>query len=693
MLHIAAIRININTNKGLFGRTITFKKGLNIIRANNTSGKSSLFGAIVYGLGFEELLGSRNERALQSVFKSVVKEFSKEDKESFKESNVIQSEIYLEITNGKKNITTKRYIINDKVKSQAIEVFLGSLISEPGEGIERISMYLHDKGSATNEEIGFHKFLEDFLGVKLPEIVNQDGKRVKLYLPLISAAHFIEQKSGWSDFYANMPYYGIRDANSKVFEYLLNFDVFETAATRQEIQNQLKDIESRWEKTLDRIKNTVSRAGGEIVGIPNSAEIISADIKPYARFYRGDKHYLLNELIDNSLMQLREVQQELTTPINENLEKIQNTLYQTKELTERYEILYESLGSEISQEKESLRQYIHQLKNVSEDLKKNKDEEKLQKLGLESNLKIATSTCPTCNQSINDSLLSSKLHFTPMRIDENISYLNAQQKMIQAFIDNLKEVISDKETKLSSIENAIQINRQKIRALRKDLTSDDRLPSEEIIERKVVLERELSFLYKLRSEIEELVNQIYLISNEYKLLKGNESSVIKEYHSASDRDKLLTFENAFKNMLTKFGFTSKPVSTIKISSEKYTPVYEIKHENGLNRQVDIRFESSASDFVRAQWAYYTSLLKTSIAKKGNHFLVLLFDEPQQQSASTTSLKSFLKELETYKDEQIIVLASFQNSEDDYKEATEGLEYFNVIDLAKKDELMIQKIES
>ncbi|MDE3183966.1 MAG: hypothetical protein KGM16_11155 [Bacteroidota bacterium] len=691
MLQIQAIKININTTTGLFGRTMSFTKGLNIIRANNTSGKSSLFGAIVYGLGFEELLGSKNEKALQSVFKSLVKEFIDNNRDQFKESTVVQSEILLEITNGMKSITTRRFIVNEKIKPQAIEVFYGKLISEPEQPLERASMYLHDKGGATNEEIGFHKFLENFMGIKLPEIVNQEGKRVKLYLPLISAAHFIEQKSGWSDLFASIPYYGIRDTDSKVFEFILDFDVFESATKRQEIQNRMKEIEAKWEKVLEKIESILSRGGGEIVGIPDKPEILSNDIRPYARFYRGDKQYMLNQLISDTSEELNLVLAELKEPINKDSERIVELLNRTKEETERYEILYESLSSETSQERERLHQYTNQLKNVLEDLKKNKDEEKLQKLGLEANLKVANKVCPTCNQTINDSLLSSHIHFTPMRIDENISYLHAQQKMIEAFINNLKEVIIDKETKLSSLENAIHRNRQKIRALNKDLTSDDRLPSEEKIERKIVLERELGFLYRLRIEIEDLIIQIYALSEEYKKTKSEGSQNNREYHSSSDLAKLSIFENNFKSMLSKFDFTSKIVEIIKISQEKYKPVYEIRHENGLMRQVDIRFESSASDFIRSEWAYYTSLMKTSIAVSGNHFLTLLFDEPQQQSASTQSFKAFLKELENFKEAQVIVLASFQNSKKDFIEATEDLTNVNIIDLAEDDELMINRV--
>ena len=224
------------------------------------------------------------------------------------------------------------------------------------------------------------------------------------------------------------------------------------------------------------------------------------------------------------------------------------------------------------------------------------------------------------------------------------------------------------------------------------MVSDDRLPSEGVIERKIVLERELNFLYKLRDEIEELFSTLYSLSKEFELIKSGEAGLRKEYLSSEDKNKLIFFENSFKSLLSKFGFTSKPVDTIRISPEKYSPVYEIKHANGINRQVDIRFESSASDFIRAQWAYYTSLMKTSISKSGNHFLTLLFDEPQQQSASVNSFKALLKELETFREEQVIILASFQNSDEDYKESIKDLTYFHEIDLTINNQLLIERLQ-
>lgn len=690
MFRIEAIKIDIHTNKGLFGRSLTFKKGLNIIRADNTTGKSSLFGALIYGLGFEELLGSRNEKALQSVFKSIIKERKQGEVDTNIENTVTQSEIYLQVTNGQTSITTKRFVVHGSIKPQAVEVFHGQLLTDPGKEYDRTSMYLHDKGSASNEDVGFHKFFEDYIGVKLPEVLTQEGKRVKLFLPLIASAHFIEQKSGWSDFFANIPYYAIREAQLKVFEFILNMDVFESSANRQEIQNQFRELEERWKILNARIKSAVLKGGGEIVGVPDLPEILSTEIKPYTKFYRADKSYLLKELIDNSKEELQTILADINKPINENTDAIQAKLTETKELNEKYEVFYDSLSSEISQEKERLRQYYAQQKTVLEDLQKNKDALKINQLGLESNFKIANDICPTCNQSLL-SLLDANLVFTPMRIDENIALLNSQLKMIEAFITNLRENVLTKETKLTAVENAIQTNRQRIRSLKRDMVSDDRLPSEGVIERKIVLERELNFLYKLRDEIDELINTLFALSKEFAEIKSRETNLKKEYHSFEDKNKLVAFENNFKNMLGKFGFTSKPVDTIKISPDKYSPVYEIKHSNGISRQIDIRFESSASDFIRAQWAYYTSLMKTSINKSGNHFLTLLFDEPQQQSASVDSFKVFLKELEAYKEEQVIVLASFQNSEEDYRESIKDLTDFHEIDFTINKQLLIERI--
>ena len=94
MLRINAIKIEVNTTDGLYGTFNTFSEGLNILKGDNTTGKSTLVQSIFYGLGLEELIGGRGEKTMQSVLKDVVKGPSK------KEYQVLSSVIFLEIFNG-----------------------------------------------------------------------------------------------------------------------------------------------------------------------------------------------------------------------------------------------------------------------------------------------------------------------------------------------------------------------------------------------------------------------------------------------------------------------------------------------------------------------------------------------------------------------------------------------------------------
>ena len=92
-MKINAIKIDINTTNGEFGSFYEFKSGLNIIRGNNSTGKSTLFQSIIYALGLEELLRGKNADTMQSVLKDSVEDNDK------KLHKVLQSSISLEIEN------------------------------------------------------------------------------------------------------------------------------------------------------------------------------------------------------------------------------------------------------------------------------------------------------------------------------------------------------------------------------------------------------------------------------------------------------------------------------------------------------------------------------------------------------------------------------------------------------------------
>ena len=59
---------------------------------------------------------------------------------------------------------------------------------------------------------------------------------------------------------------------------------------------------------------------------------------------------------------------------------------------------------------------------------------------------------------------------------------------------------------------------------------------------------------------------------------------------------------------------------------------------------DMKFDSSASDNIRAIWSYTLALLQTSKKQIGNHPGVLIFDEPTQHSVGAEDANAFLKVL-------------------------------------------------
>ena len=248
MIKINGLRINIINKKGLFGNEFTFEKGLNIIRGNNSSGKSTVFQSLLYGLGMDELIGGKNTAALQYVLKEKIIV----DDDTIP---VIESNVLLEIENTKGEIITiQRYIVNEKFDSRYVKVYKGSLITNSIKSdIDYLEMYLHDKNAAQNQEFGFHAYLEKFLDILLPKVNYTDGSERKLYLQALFPSFTIEQKNGWSDFLSTIPYYKIRDPKSKVIEFILNLDVLENQKKKTNLNFDKKIIEHQWVEILAKL--------------------------------------------------------------------------------------------------------------------------------------------------------------------------------------------------------------------------------------------------------------------------------------------------------------------------------------------------------------------------------------------------------------------------------------------------------
>lgn len=79
--------------------------------------------------------------------------------------------------------------------------------------------------------------------------------------------------------------------------------------------------------------------------------------------------------------------------------------------------------------KSKLASYKKQLLDIKDDLRRNKDIQKLNILGASINMSTAENLCPICKRDTSGlSLLPEEVKETPMQLEDNISYLEAQKK-------------------------------------------------------------------------------------------------------------------------------------------------------------------------------------------------------------------------------------------------------------------------
>lgn len=670
MLKINNIKIEVNTNNGVFGAFHKFDLGLNIIRGNNTSGKSSLFQAIVYALGFEELIGGKFEKTMQSVLKDQV-EYPKDNFQ-----NVLQSYVLLEIENSRNEIVSvRRFVQSPNRKSQLIDVFEGSLLEN--ESLDSRPMFIHDSGGASNEYYGFHLFLEEFLNWDLPKVLTNKGDLRKIYIQQIASSFIIEQKSGWSDFFATMPIYGLNNKEARVVEFILDMDVYGNKMKKQELNINKRILENDWLSLARRLERFAEKGGGKLAGVPHTPMIINNPNEINILLSKEENEYSISDFLDLLLEELDNLDKKESFRIKDKISIDEKVIQEKEELLNQISFDIEMISSELTFDKQQLKNFNDQLVNLKDDLRKNKGALKVQKLGAEISLKVSENHCPTCNQEINDSLLPLSIKQVPMRIEDNIDFLNAQIRMLDVNVEGLESKISKKENGLLKLRNSQNDIRGEIRDLKKELISDDRLPSIVDIEYKLNLKKKVEFYSKYLEDFTDLQDELLISSNQWKKLLEDQADLKGNALSADDISKLNSLTNNFKRLLEKFNYSSKAISDIAISEDSYLPLAK---KPGGDLYYNIRFDSSASDFVRSIWAYTCSLYKTSYEKKGNHPNLLMFDEPKQQDMSIDDFSRFLKELSNYKEAQTLLFASFENSNETFKKATSEIEFnLNFID--------------
>lgn len=632
MLKINRLKIIITTAQKKFGFDEKFNEGVNLISSyENTKGKSSIIESIYYCLGIEELIGGRNDKILKSVFRSKI-EFNNI------EYVPLDCKFYLEIENSKKEVVTinrntSKISIQD---SKLITVYEGN-IDESISGKSNFEEYYTNLPGAATQERGFQVFLENFLDWELPEIPTYDEVERKLYMQVVFASMFIEQKRGWSDILIGIPnIFKIKEPKKRVVEFLLGLDTIEVEKKKAYIKKMEEEINLKWKNLYEDIIEEMKESNCDSndiylkpkILLDNYTETLNIQVE------ENEQYIDINEKINKLNDEITALKQ--TKPIVGMInDKLQIDLEENKEKLNSLELMLIKENEKENAEKFGLNKLNKILENINLDLNNNKDAKKIMELGSIKNTSIGKKVCPLCNSKIEDSLLLSQKNYNTMSIEENIEHLKQQKKLIEYAIGNRKLNINNYSDNRDKIKSEIIKLRRIIRSQINDLYEKDDSLSETSIYTKVDLQNQMEELEILKEKYFNYKRKFYDLSEELKNVLNEKEKLPKDKFTERDKEKISKFEQCFKEKIEKYGYKSENVSNIQISMDKLIPTID---------GFDMRFDNSGSDNIRAIWAYTISLLIVSRDMLGNHPNILIIDEPMQQSVIEEDLFSFIDDL-------------------------------------------------
>ncbi|WMJ22677.1 hypothetical protein RBG61_11855 [Paludicola sp. MB14-C6] len=652
MLRINRLRVEINTANGVYGIDESFQSGLNFVASlDNTCGKSSILAAVYYCLGFEQILGGAGgigSKVLTSAFKTTIED-------NGKPWTVTESGAYLEISNGNETRTIYRNIKSEIKDNRLMTVYYGSYDSIGDYKTVSEDYYVNIQNAATSEK-GFHAFLEEFLHMNLPLVRTSDGNERKLYLQLVFASMFIEQKHGWSDILSGMPIFGVRESKKRIVEYVLGLDTLKNGKERDRLSTVKAQLERKWEQLISDMEQSVYSESCEISNLPTHPRVLSdAD---YSRIVVS---------VSGSLSIADEVQRltaeydrlrQLKPRVHDNFEALNTELSETQTQTLAFESRLQDIWRSLAGHNEAIKRLNTDLEIVNSDIRNNNDAARLQKFGSEAaGEDISADLCPVCKQHIQDNLLDINVTSGFMNIEDNIRHLKEQKKMLEFTLGSRKESRDKLHREKEDLEARLQTLRRLAHTLRSDLfTTTDTEASEAIMLKRIEITNRIERLSKLGNTIATLTQQLRELSKEWNTYLDQKGKLPKNDISESDIEKITLLKKKFIDNLKRYHYSS-------LSSFEGI---DISIDSSLLPTIDgfdMKFDSSASDGIRVIWAFTMSLLQVSIEKNGNHPNVIVFDEPAQQSIVPEDMKSFIDSaVEIGKSFQIIVAITLNSQE-------------------------------
>ncbi|WP_460159238.1 hypothetical protein [Pseudomonas sp. S3_H09] len=665
-LKLRRLRIVSQTNEGRYGVDIPFFKGLNIIQAENTFGKSTCIQSIIYALGLEGTLGPSRKTPLKSALTTRLK------KADGSYALISETKIFLEIENSSGAVVT---LVRSSIesKNRLISVYQGA----PGD-VENLpssaltDYFVRDPGAAVRDR-GFHQFLEKFLGVDEPQVIKYDGSFSNLYLESIFAVNYVEQTRGWGGILNVLPtYLQIKELSSKIIEYNLDLDIQENSKKRQQLMVRQSDLESVWTVNVERLVSLAKQVQAFVTG--NISDDISkqAAINSVSDIYFLDtdsKEVSLGQYVENLKTDLEKIRSE-SKAIEIDSQKIPGLELELTLLTEKLtaeEAAFSILISDLDVSDEYIKSIDKRTASVRESLRKYNDVKKLQDYGSEEKFNFLEGICPTCNQPVEDSLLPHMHNQSALGVDDNIKYLEKQKIVFDSMKEGESKKLLTKKSLISQAQHKINATRAEIRSVKESLTDVKGAPSRVQLRKEILLEERISSVEKAAALETEIKQKLVSVMLDWSTITGALKKLPWDGFSRNDNIKLNELLNFFKENLKDFDYKSTPIEDFEISKRTYKPAID---------DVDLGSEASASDNIRVIWAYMYTLLVLDSRLNGlstNHLGLLMLDEPRQQETKEVNFKTFIeKAARTFElDKQVIIATS--EKYDDLLKMIDGLE--------------------
>lgn len=655
MLEIKRLKIIAKTSAGDYGVDIPFENGLFILRVENTHGKSTCMNAIAYALGMEKSLGLADVKL--PFPPSLTKEIEDEDGI---EMPVISSLVLLEIGDGLGKVATiKRQILGGGAEENIAHVYPATInnfeVTIPQK------LFLHREGDTTRD-LGFYHWLSKFVGWDLPTVPTIDGREAPLYPAVFFPTWFVEQKKGWSSIQATTPlFFKIKEAKRRSIEFLLALETNSIVKRKHFIKTSIDDLSYSWKACKKNLSLSAARISGQVTGIPDSPEVgfdpYKIDIAVKSKEQWRSIQFLKSEAEAELDIFLTEMQQQNNKQVKDVkiLEEIESRKDKVRSLTYKAN----SLEEDVSYSAQQVQSATVRIDRLKEDRRKYEDLKKIGQFDILQGASLNRKVCPACSQGISDNLVDLEDSSSLMSLDESLSYIKEQAKLVESIREGIQSEKKLKETELNKVNGEISSLFDEVVRLQKTVMSPDSVLMEEALRKKINLENLIKSYSDGIVAILQTRLELDKHRSEYKSLIEARRKLPQNILSRLDSEKLLKLQEHVVYLLRNFGFSSFKPELIQISEETYLPTRE---------GFDLGFDTSASDGIRIIWSYLIGLFKLSEDFQVNHPQVLIFDEPRQQEAKKVSFTELLKEsaaacagrgqiiLATSEDEDVLISA-------------------------------------